>query len=61
MPTKPPAPQTKAEQAAALRATRRAALEAAALRENLLRRKAQSRGRQTPHQAQDPEGAKPCR
>jgi hypothetical protein len=48
---------TKAERAAAQRALKRAELEAAALRANLHRRKAQSRAREiTP-----PEGEKPCR
>jgi hypothetical protein len=60
MPTEPENPPaakaTKAERAAAQRTARRAALEAAALRANLSRRKAQSRARKPPV----PEDA-PCR
>jgi len=40
--------QTKAERAARERATRRAAMEAKALRDNLARRKAQTRARAAP-------------
>jgi len=47
MPTKDDSPPSKAERAAQLRAARRAALEAKALRENLARRKAQTRARAT--------------
>ncbi len=45
MPQTPDSPITKAEQAAAARKARRAAMEAEALRKNLLKRKAQSRER----------------
>jgi hypothetical protein len=45
MPPKDESPPTKAERAAAARAQRKAALEAAALRANLLRRKGQNRAR----------------
>jgi hypothetical protein len=48
---------TKAERAAAMRAAKRAELEAAALRANLRRRKAQIRARET----SQPEGAEKCR
>ncbi len=44
-------PTSKAEQAAAARAARKAAQEAAALRANLLRRKAQARAATQPTQA----------
>jgi hypothetical protein len=48
---------TKAERAAAMRAAKRAELEAAALRANLRRRKAQIRARET----SQPDGAEKCR
>lgn len=52
-------PPTKAERAASVRAKRKAAQEAAALRANLLRRKAQTRARAaTPAER---EGAEKCR
>jgi hypothetical protein len=57
MPNEPVESLTKAERAAAARAVKRAELEAAALRANLRRRKAQSRAREAPV----PEGEKPCR
>ena len=53
MPNETEEQPTKAEGAAAMRAAKRAELEAAALRANLHRRKAQSRARQAPQ----PEGA----
>jgi hypothetical protein len=53
-------PPTKAEIAAAKRAASRAALEAAALRANLHRRKQQDRARKA-KPAAPPEGAKECR
>jgi len=58
MPPKDDSTQTKAERAAAARAQRKAAQEAAALRENLRRRKAQSRARTA---APAPEGPEKCR
>lgn len=57
MPNEPEESPTKAERAAAQRAAKRAELEAAALRDNLRRRKAQTRARELPR----PEGEKPCR
>jgi len=58
MPLKDDSPPTKAERAAMARAQRKAAQEAAALRENLRRRKAQTRARATEPAA---EGPKECR
>jgi len=58
MPLKDDSPPTKAERAAAARVQRKAAQEAAALRANLLRRKAQTRARETKPAG---EGPKECR
>ncbi|HQT65066.1 MAG TPA: hypothetical protein PLT25_05310 [Acidocella sp.] len=57
MPSCQNAPPTKAELAAAARAERRAKQEAEALRLNLLKRKAQSRARETAK----PEDKNSCR
>ncbi|MDE8350082.1 MAG: hypothetical protein POG74_11490 [Acidocella sp.] len=57
MPPRDNATSSKAEIAAAARATRRAVQEAEALRLNLLKRKAQTRARE----AAKPEGSKTCR
>jgi len=61
MPPQDDSAPAKAERAASLRAARRAALEAKALRENLARRKAQSRARATNPATAAGGGEKECR